>query len=333
MQVLIQPVQSACTRAPAPPLLSKRRFASVLQRQAHSRDGILRSGCSSATPVTDGGNADEHDIIEGSSQDLEYNLHRWSGGISTTPAGTPAATYSNSNAYDGNYHTYSIELVNGGTINLYVDGVRKFKIAQNADTVSKPLYAMFTNYIVNGTQAGVTFSQTPWTSSGTATTSGGLMDIAWFKVWRSNGSPNYTPLQSVSDLNVDYNGTGSIVLPSAASLWGDLVLTKYAQAIPDEANEPGMSTTTSYTQFPTGVTYNGSTRTISVDFSAGTGNAGAIHFVVYAYKPGATFEPLRFTINRGPNITTGSTLWPPTAHPIRMTSIQNVMSASSHPRP
>src|SRR5207302_8975351 len=68
-----------------------------------------------------------------------------------------------------------------------------------------------------------------------------------------------------------------------------------------------MAEQTTFTQFPTGISYDAGSRTIRADFTTGTGSAGRSHVVVYGYKPdGSTMEPLRFSINRGPRITTAS---------------------------
>lgn len=61
-----------------------------------------------------------------------------------------------------------------------------------------------------------------------------------------------------------------------------------------------------FAQFPAGISYNAASRTIRVDFTTGTGNAGRSHVVVYGYKPdGSTTEPLRFSIHRGPRVAIG----------------------------
>jgi hypothetical protein len=117
---------------------------------------------------------------------------------------------------------------------------------------------------------------------------------------------HWKPLISVADLDVDYDGKGKVVLPSAKTLWGDASVTEFVQVVPYDSSEPGMAEQTTFTQFPPLLSYDATSRTIRADFSTGVGNAGRSHVVVYGYKPdGSTMEPLRFSINRGPRITTG----------------------------
>lgn len=116
---------------------------------------------------------------------------------------------------------------------------------------------------------------------------------------------HWKPLISVPDLNVDYDGGGEVVLPSGPGSLGDASVTESVQVIACDSSEPGMAEQTTFAQLPAGISYNAASRTIRVDLTTGTGNAGRFHVVVYGYKPdGSTMEPLRFSINRGPRITT-----------------------------
>jgi Putative Ig domain len=125
--------------------------------------------------------------------------------------------------------------------------------------------------------------------------------------WRTTGVTHWKPLVSVADLNVDYAGSGKVILPSAKSIWGDAGVTEFVQVVPYDSSEPGMAEQTTFTQFPAGISYDAASRTIRADFATGTGNAGRSHVVVYGYKSdGSTMEPLRFSINRGSRVTTGS---------------------------
>ena len=64
-----------------------------------------------------------------------------------------------------------------------------------------------------------------------------------------------------------------------------------------------MSESSSFVQFPSGVTYNSGTRTVSVDWSADTGNAGRVYCTVVTYDTnGSICEPAKFSINRGPSL-------------------------------
>ena len=196
---------------------------------------------SNAPTVFDG--HDEWHIFEAFDSSAQLNVYLCSAS-NTCSYSTTAGTWSNSAAYDGNYHTYSIVLNNNGSNNgpvyVYLDGVRRFTVAKDANASLLPMYFMIDSWFASSAD---TFNQTLWNNSGTLTTSGASVDVDWVKVWRQNGLPNYTPMTSVSDLQLAYNGAGSIVLPSAATLWGDSSLTEYVQCRPMESNEPGTNAT------------------------------------------------------------------------------------------
>lgn len=245
----------------------------------------------------------EWDIFEVDSSSGNALAHSHTCTSRTSCSASDVGTWNNSTAYDGNYHTYTIVLQNGGDVYVYLDGALQFSSSQSANTALLPMYFMIDSWF------NTPFDQSSWNASGTSTTSGGSVDVSSIRVWNQIGAPNYQPLQSVSDLQLAYNGTGSIVLPSASALWGDSSVTEYVQCRPMETNEPGTSASSSYQQFPSYVSYNSTTRTISVDFSSASGNAGVIHCMDDAYKiTGSTDEPLRFNIYRGPHLTPASPL-------------------------
>jgi hypothetical protein len=252
----------------------------------------------SGAPVVVGTNtADEWDFFENFvDKQLQFNHNTWSGGSKVSDT---IGNYATGRVWDAQFHTFTAVLVNGGFVKLYVDGVETFSAARQANTAAKPMFILFYAAI---NQA---FNQADWTASGSTSISGNSMDVDWFKIWRKIGNPHFVGQQSISSLSVDYASSGSIVLPGASSLWGTTTIQEYVQCVPLEPNEPGTTLTTSYQQFPSGVSYDSLTRTISVNFTGGTGSAGANHCMVYGYGPGATGEPARFNIYRGPNITTG----------------------------
>lgn len=223
-------------------------------------------------------------------------------------SGTVTTTGSNGSFdfLDGNMHTYTMVMQNAasggvGPTLFYLDGVLRSTLAHDSNVHGVPITALLSSHIVNGTFNGDTYNQAAWDSSLT----GAYINIDWMRVWRTSGVTHWKPLVSVADLNVDYASSGSVVLPSALALWGDAGVTEDVQVVPYDAAEPSMTTAATYTTaLPTGVTYTAGTRTLAVDFTSGTGNAGRMHVVVYGYKlDGSTMEPLRFAINRGPNFT------------------------------
>jgi hypothetical protein len=109
----------------------------------------------------------------------------------------------------------------------------------------------------------------------------------------------------VPDQFVDYGSSLTVQLPTKVALWADSTVTEYLQVVYNEENEPGVTHSTVFSQFPTGVSYNTSTRQVTVNITSG--NTGRLNFVMSAWKAdGSTGEPLRFAVNVGPNITASS---------------------------
>jgi hypothetical protein len=252
-------------------------------------------------------NANEFDMFEsegdigGPAGTANWNYNEWAGRTATFR--TTVATWG---TYDQTaFHTFTIKL-SSTTNQMWKDGVSLGTYNRDANSVGQIQYFIFDSR--QTTTAGV-HNQTDWDASGTSPTSGAKVSVDYARVWRTTGCPHYAPINLPSDLLISYAGSSSVVLPSATALWGDATVTEYVQCRPSEQNDPGMTASTSFSQFPSGVTYNSGTRTIAADFSFGTGNAGVLHCMVAAYKPtGATFQPARFNIYRGPNITTASTI-------------------------
>lgn len=244
--------------------------------------------------------------FEGTSTGLYTEIiDHTSGSVSTQNSNGP------SNYFDGTMRTFTIVIQNStatgdpttgtGPVKFYVDGVLKQTYAHDGNAHNLPHTAILSSHVLSGTFNGDTFSQAAWD----AAPSGGEMLVDYMRVWRKTGVTHWKPLVTVPDLNVAYNGTGSLVLPSASTLWGDASVLEEVQVVPYGAMEPGMGEQTYYTtNLPPNVTYTAGTRTLAVDFSADTTSAGRLHVVLYGYKAdGSTMEPARFSINRGPKIT------------------------------
>lgn len=258
-------------------------------------------GCSisfvtySATPVTLGGTSDENDILEGYSDVITSNDHTWAAG---SVSGNNETEFDDGDIYDGEWHTVSC-IEDKSQKLVYIDGTLKLTAARDQNAANKPKFIALTSFAIGGTQSGITFTQSDWTALGSGLTGGQRLETDWLRVWRPSAAAHYRPLTSIDDLSLAYAGAGSIVLPSKTSLWGDADVEEYVQIVPTEANEPGTRVSQSYSQFPSGVTYDSGTRTVSVDWSATLGHGGTCHGVVMAYKTnGSTCEPARFTITR-----------------------------------
>ncbi|MEB6472895.1 hypothetical protein MXM56_31200, partial [Klebsiella michiganensis] len=82
-------------------------------------------------------------------------------------------------------------------------------------------------------------------------------------------------------VNIDYGSSGTIVLPAKSVLWGRDDVSEHVQTVMTEENEPGGSHTVSYDSLPPFVTYDASTRSITI--SNGYTKAGRLNFVIYGY--------------------------------------------------
>ncbi|MEK9281691.1 MULTISPECIES: putative Ig domain-containing protein [unclassified Bradyrhizobium] len=235
--------------------------------------------------------------LECNSQGMHFsNIVHTSGTISTDNSAGPF------DYMDDTFHVFSFVFRNGENTQLYVDGALRSQFGVDSNTKSMPSFVLLTSHIFNNVFANEAYNAAAWAGSAT----GAYFDIDWIRGWRTAGVTHWKPLVSVADLNVDYAGGGKVVLPSAKALWGDASVTEFVQVVPYDSAEPGMADQTTFTQFPPGISYDATSRTIRADFTTGTGNAGRSHVVVYGYKPdGSTMEPLRFSINRGPRMTTG----------------------------
>ena len=238
-------------------------------------------------------NGDESDI-EGNSQSLHLDHNHWVAGADTSTAGSAA------NFMDGNFHTFTQVQTTTG-IALYIDGVLNQSYVGNANATGVAATVLMSAHVYNGTFFAEAYSQAAWDTAG----ANAFIDIDWVRVWRPSTTAHYQSATTIPDLNLAYNGTGNIVFPSAASLWGDGTVTEYVQVLPNESLDPGGAEQTTFLQFPAGlgISYTPGTRTLAVNLSAASGNAGRLFGTLHATKlDGSTCAPIRFTINRGPNI-------------------------------
>jgi Putative Ig domain len=227
---------------------------------------------------------------EGNSQFTRLNQNIWTGGN----AGSVSAT--GDYTHDGQMHTIAF-VINTTNVRLFVDGVLFTTGSWNGNTKSKPQYPLLTSHVYSGTFYGEAYNQSAWN----ADADGASLDVDWMRVWRRTGRDHTRPVVALNDVNVDYGASTIITIPSALSLWGDASVTEYLQCVYNEENEPGVTHTSIYTQFPAGVSYNSGTRQLTVNITSG--KTGRLNFVLSAWKTGGTGEPARFAVNVGPRIT------------------------------
>lgn len=234
-------------------------------------------------------NSDEIDW-EGNSNASYLKRNTWTAGSQASfSAGTGYA-------HDGAFHVVSM-LLNKSAVELYVDESLHASGAWDANSKNKPQYPLLTSHVYNGEFESDSYNAGEWD----ADTDGATMSVDWIRVWRRRGKQHFAPRVDIQDYFVDFNTSATIQLPSAAAIWGDATVTEYLQVIIHEENEPGVTHSTAHTQFPSGVSYNTSTRQITVNLT--TGNTGRLNFALSAWKAdGSTGEPLRFAVNVGPVI-------------------------------
>lgn len=205
--------------------------------------------------------------------------------------------------YNGDWHTFTFVLRNGGNTLYYINGVlRATATGRNANSKNALAAPIVTSHIYNGTWGGQSYSKAAWDADG----AGASLDVDWIRVWRRPAAAHYKPLVAIPDVTLAFLGSTTVTLPSKATLWGDATVAEELLVVSFEENEPGGHHTQTYRLgvLPSGVSWNGTTRELSVNFSSDTtGKAGRLHVCVYGYKAdGSTVEPARFSINRGPRI-------------------------------
>jgi hypothetical protein len=143
-------------------------------------------------------------------------------------------------------------------------------------------YAMFGSFATT-----TSFNENNWAAISAT------MDIDWIKVWTPSSSI-LQPQASNETVVLAFGGTGSLVLASQASLWGQAVDSEFIVPVyAYDTNAPGRSadqTAPLQTRdtLPTGVTWNSGTRTLSFGSTFST-QAGFVNLLVYPQKAGIGF--------------------------------------------
>lgn len=245
-------------------------------------------GLSAEPPGGPGFTGNEYGWECGNTKVGAYHL-AWSGG-------TPTSTELDINSYrDGNWHTFTIVLT-ATNYKQYVDGVLVQTVAVDPDSGgAKADYMLATHHILNQSYQSQTYISAEW---GLDVLPNGIeMDIEWFRLWRLSTANHYAPVSTISDVLVSAGGALSVTLPSQTVLWGATGLTEYVTCVQTEVEEPGSTNTTSYAQFPTGITYNSGTRVLSGTMPA---QSGALYVIVGVKGDGNTCQPAKFRICAAP---------------------------------
>ncbi|HHD2935711.1 TPA: hypothetical protein ACNZ86_004157, partial [Klebsiella pneumoniae subsp. pneumoniae] len=170
------------------------------------------------------------------------------------------------------------------------------------NAVREPGYLLMSSHVYNGTFRGDKYLPEAWEQLW----KGATISVDWCRIWRKTGLSHIKPLANIPSVNIAFGNSGSILLPEKSALWGRDDVIENIQCIMTEENEPGGSHTVPYNTLPAFVTYDSSTRTITV--SNGYAKSGRLNFVIYGYlQDGSSCEPARTWANIGPHFT-GTTL-------------------------
>jgi hypothetical protein len=166
-------------------------------------------------------------------------------------------------------------------------------------------YAMFGSFATT-----TSFNENNWAAISAT------MDIDWVKVWTPSSSI-LAPLTANQTVVLAFGGTGSIVLDSQVTIWGQSVDSEFIVPVyAYDTNGPGRSadqTAPLQTRdtLPTGVTWTSGTRTLAFGSTFST-QAGFVNLLVYPQKAGIGFvRPHIVTVVVKPKVS----LTPATATP------------------
>lgn len=223
--------------------------------------------------------------FEGSHETLiPYNIE-WSSGVSTGTGGSSIPR-------DSAYHKFTIR-AEAATRKYYVDDVLVWtSVADPDNNGNKSDYFLISNHVYDAAFDGRPYSAAAW--------AGGVpcdMDIDWVRVWRQSSAAHYVPLATISDQLTEGSAAFSFTLPSKTTLWGSESVSDTCNAIAAEIEEPGGSNTTAWNRFPTGLSYDTPTRTISGTMPSGP---GALYVAVQVQGDGNTCKPAVFRICNKP---------------------------------
>ena len=242
-------------------------------------------------------NSNEWDIAEGWRTGTALNYNEWVNSNSRTGASRGQNPYE---LYDGRWHLVTAKF-NHSKVEVYFDGRLAITMNRDANNFNEPAYLLVSNHIYNGNFHGDVYSKERWD----ALTKGATIDVDFVRLWRRSTKSHIKPLVAVNSVNVQSGAVGTITLPSKADLWGRTDVLEHVQSVMHEENEPAGSHSNDYNSLPSFVSYDSTTRTITIN--SADQKSGRLNFVIYGYlQDGSTSEPARTYINIGPRITTKS---------------------------
>jgi len=228
---------------------------------------------------------------EGESFRIETNYFVWSGGGSTPSKDGQVTT-----VYDNQFHDFALE-VTPTTLRWYYDGALIREAAYSMAFPDKPFYALMTSHVSNfGTDPYV---DAQWVAAGAP---GAAIELDWFRLWTQPASPARVPSLAPVNYEVASGAPFSFTLPTSTEVWGSEISEKVEGFI-SESNSPGGNYSGAFSGWPTGISYNATTRVLS---GAST-EPGTLHIVRYPVDGGSA-QPHRSALHVGPKLVTAS--WP-----------------------
>lgn len=217
---------------------------------------------------------------DGDGRDIEFNVNVWDAGSrqSGRSGGSSPATVVDWSVP----HRFKIAFTEVGLIEYYMDGTLMYTFSTEKTKVLADAYhAVFTAHMYNVSRP-----------SGATT-----YVINWWRMWAKN--KHYTPKVAPTLIQVAAGETKTVVLPAALDLWGENIADE-VEACMMEPNEPGGTLNgVMYTQFPSGITYNASTRELTV---SGQTRAGRVNIGRWVNLPGCSSRVHRVVVEVGPVI-------------------------------
>lgn len=242
-------------------------------------------------------NSNEWDIAEGWRTGTALNYNEWVNSSSRTGASGGQNPYE---LYDGKWHLVTAKF-NHSKVEVYFDGRLAITMNRDANNFNEPAYLLVSNHIYNGNFHGDVYSKERWD----ALTKGATIDVDFVRLWRRSTKSHIKPLVAVNSVNVQSGAVGTITLPSKLELWGRTDVLEHVQSVMHEENEPAGSHSNDYNSLPSFVTYDSTTRQITINTA--NQKSGRLNFVIYGYlQDGSTSEPARTYVNVGPRITVDS---------------------------
>ncbi|MGN7160867.1 hypothetical protein [Sphingomonas sp. SAFR-052] len=215
----------------------------------------------------------------GDGRQLEHNINAWNGveRSETDSAGSDPITVDWSTP-----KTHTMHIDAQGVVNFYLEGVLSYQYSKrSADVLAQPKHPVASHHMYNVSRpAGVS-----------------RLEYEFFQYYIPGKF--YRPLVLPTLIQVASGESKTVALPSQMALWGETGLTEKFEACMVEPNEPGGTTTGQfYLDLPPGVTYNATTRELTVNLTT----PGRLNLGLYGIKSGCAFKTYRIAIEVGPVI-------------------------------